>query len=453
MNVDFGAYYAVGRACFGLSDALQNAFLAETKAMADCGAMAGVDETGAAWGQKYDRRVTEVLDMVSLLGEGLQKLGTVIVQAGYNHYSADYDSVLDPAARPAVMPPVPTPSCRYYGSPPSAGGPGRGLREAADSLIRLADKVGIDIPDGDTDSLQTAADAWNRLQNGHTVELASVLKNAAIVMERNDVADAAEFTRRLLDLQDAVDDILGACGELSQLCSSYKADLEHLRSAILHGILVELAWAVAGELAIATATAWITFGITAVAAGAATTAIVARYAVRIAEAVRGWRDEIRARKAQLALRDLSKTRKTVDEAQELETVADDAVAQPPKTARAPADSGRYSGGLAKVDKPDPDADKLAGRIGGQSRVRFDSDSAGREFDAVSDQYIAQAKPANFQVNKSFRSQARATFEAAQDTGRSVYYHFDGPPQAGVREKLQQYADEYKIDLVIDEAPF
>ncbi|MFB7724028.1 polymorphic toxin type 24 domain-containing protein [Nocardia sp. NPDC056100] len=317
MNVDFGTYYAVGRACFGLNDALQTAFLAETRAMADCGAMAGVDETGAAWGQKYDLRAAEVLTMVSDLGEGLQKLGNVIVQAGYNHYLADYDSILDSTVPPAAKPAGPIPACLYYGSTPSAGGPSDGLREAADSLIRLADKVGIDIPDGNTDKLQTAADAWTRLHAGHA-ELTSVLKNAASVMSRNDVEDATEFTRRLLDLQSAMDDILAACAELAQMCTTCKSDLDHLRGEILHRILVELSWAVAGELTIAIASAWFTFGITAVTMTAATAATVTRYALRITESVTTWRTGIAAARARFALRDLGRSRKTIDEAKALE---------------------------------------------------------------------------------------------------------------------------------------
>ncbi|WP_194852954.1 polymorphic toxin type 24 domain-containing protein [Nocardia sp. SYP-A9097] len=296
--------------------------------MADCGAMAGVDETGAAWGRKYDLRAAEVLTMVSDLGNGLQKLGNVIVRAGYNHYLADYDSILDSTVPPAAMPASPTPACLYYGSTPAAGGPSNGLREAADSLIRLADKVGIDIPDGNTDKLQTAADAWTRLQTAHTAELASVLKNAAAVMNRNDVEDAHEFTRRLLDLQAAIDDILNACGELAQLCTSQKSDLDHLRGELLHGILVELSWAVAGELTIAIASAWFTFGITAVVMTGATAATVTRYALRITEAVRGWRDAIATARARFALRDLSRSRRSVDEANRLQLEGVKPSAQP-----------------------------------------------------------------------------------------------------------------------------
>ncbi|MFB8004372.1 polymorphic toxin type 24 domain-containing protein [Nocardia sp. NPDC056000] len=307
---------------------MQTAFLAETRAMADCGAMAGVDETGEAWGLKYDLRAAEVLTMVSDLGEGLQKLGNVIVQAGYNHYLADYDSILDSTVPPAAKPAGPIPACLYYGSAPSAGGPSDGLREAADSLIRLADKVGIDIPDGNTDKLQTAADAWTRLHTGHA-ELTSVLKNAASVMSRNDVEDATEFTRRLLDLQSAMDDILAACGELAQLCTTCKSDLDHLRGEILHRILVELSWAVAGELTIAIASAWFTFGITAVTMTGVTAATVTRYALRITESVTTWRTGIAAARARFALRDLGRSRRSIDEAKQLETKA----IEPPKIPR------------------------------------------------------------------------------------------------------------------------
>jgi len=124
------------------------------------------------------------------------------------------------------------------------------------------------------------------------------------------------------------------------------------------------------------------------------------------------------------------------------------------TAAGPAQAGeRYSGALRQVNKPDPDADALAERINGLPRVKFENDPQGREFDTVSDEYIGQAKPARFQISKAFRAQARATFQAAGETGRGVYYHFDGPPLRGVIEKLEQYSAEYHVRLVIDTEPF
>jgi hypothetical protein len=101
---------------------------------------------------------------------------------------------------------------------------------------------------------------------------------------------------------------------------------------------------------------------------------------------------------------------------------------------------------------DPAAGKLAERIGGKPQVEF-TKNPGREFDAVSDRYVAQSKPANFQLGSNFRDQAKATFQAAKDTSRQPYFHFEGPPTPAVISKLLEYGRRYGIDPVIDTKPF
>lgn len=101
----------------------------------------------------------------------------------------------------------------------------------------------------------------------------------------------------------------------------------------------------------------------------------------------------------------------------------------------------------------PQAQALAGRIGGKAQVEFASGpNAGREFDAVSGEYVAQAKPANFGLSQAFRVQAKATFQAAVDTGRTPYFQFDGPPQSGVIQAVNRYAERYGVQPVIDTNP-
>ena len=51
---------------------------------------------------------------------------------------------------------------------------------------------------------------------------------------------------------------------------------------------------------------------------------------------------------------------------------------------------RYFGVMIKVNKPHAAADALAIRLNGVSRVRFANDT--REFDVISDLYIAQTTP-------------------------------------------------------------
>lgn len=113
----------------------------------------------------------------------------------------------------------------------------------------------------------------------------------------------------------------------------------------------------------------------------------------------------------------------------------------------------YSGELRKASNPDEAADKLGHRLHGKSRVYFENDPKKREFDAVSKDYIAQTKPALKTLNASVRNQMKASFEAAQQTGRKVYYHFEGEPAKSVIDKLYEYGKRYGVDVVIDTNPF
>ena len=97
----------------------------------------------------------------------------------------------------------------------------------------------------------------------------------------------------------------------------------------------------------------------------------------------------------------------------------------------------------RVNAKDRAAGALAERIRGEASVRFD---------AVSAEDVAQAKPANFTLNKAFRDQAKATFEVAAQSGRTPYFQFDGPPGPGVLRTLGRYADRYGIEPVIDLTP-
>ena len=111
-------------------------------------------------------------------------------------------------------------------------------------------------------------------------------------------------------------------------------------------------------------------------------------------------------------------------------------------------SGRYTGSLRKVNKPDVEADMLAKKLGGESRVKFDSDKSNREFDVVSDQYIGQAKEIN-NVGSSFRNQAKATFEAAQETNKKVYYQLNSDTNPEVIKQIKKYSERYKVEVVIE----
>ncbi|GAE05128.1 restriction endonuclease fold toxin [Paenibacillus sp. JCM 10914] len=56
------------------------------------------------------------------------------------------------------------------------------------------------------------------------------------------------------------------------------------------------------------------------------------------------------------------------------------------------------------------------------------------------------------MNKKVRDQMKATFEAAEQTGKKVYYHFEGEPAQSVIDKLHEYSQRYGIDVHIDTDP-
>ncbi len=109
----------------------------------------------------------------------------------------------------------------------------------------------------------------------------------------------------------------------------------------------------------------------------------------------------------------------------------------------------FSGGLVKNNKVDEAADALSKKIGGESRVSFANDPLKREFDVISDMFIGQTKSTT-QLGSSFRSQAKATFEAAKANNKSVYYEFTGgTPSKEVLDKLTEYSKRYGVELKID----
>ena len=116
--------------------------------------------------------------------------------------------------------------------------------------------------------------------------------------------------------------------------------------------------------------------------------------------------------------------------------------------------GQYSGDLVKVPKYDPQAEKLLSqRIkDGQTCMKFSNDPLGKEFDIINKEFIIETKPALRSIGSAFRQQAKRTFEAAKQTGRKVYFHFDGQPSSEIISKLNKYQKKYSIEMIIDTKP-
>ena len=284
-DVDTETFYAVGKGLFEKAGKLYDAFNVNVSILGGTGSMAGTDDAGRAWATSYDERVKEVLGAVNDLTKALENYGGVVMQAGYNHAAAEHNATPGNQGPAPAMPPEPASTSGVLSAPPSAGGPGRGLVDA----IGLMQQVGVPVPDGDTDKVSTAADAWDRLATVYqTKTIAEGLEVDARTFRDTQSSEVEYIVRDLDELRDAMTSVTDGCAELSQSCKDYKSALDDLRKQ-LEGILEDLAIELAVTAAIGIAASFVSFGAGAVAGTAKAAQSITKFARIISEAVGAWK--------------------------------------------------------------------------------------------------------------------------------------------------------------------
>jgi hypothetical protein len=102
-------------------------------------------------------------------------------------------------------------------------------------------QLGVPVPDGDTDKVSKAADAWDRLATVYqTKTIAEGLEVDARTFRDTHSPEVDYIVRDLEELRDAMTSVTDGCAELSQSCKDYKSALDDLRTQ-LEGILEDLA--------------------------------------------------------------------------------------------------------------------------------------------------------------------------------------------------------------------
>jgi hypothetical protein len=284
-DVDPETFYLVGKRLYELAGQMYDAFAVNVVMLGETGAMAGSDDAGTAWATSYDARAREILDAVNDLTLAMENYGGVVIQAGHNHAIAEHNATPG-AGAPPERPPEPVSVAGVLTAPPSAGGPGQGL---IDNALGLVGQIGVPVPDGDTDKVDKAAQAWDRLATVYqTKTVPEALDVQAGIFSNTSTPEVEYIGKDLGELRDAANAILGACGELAQSCRDYRAALEDLRGQ-LTGILEDLAIELAATAAIGIAASFVTFGVGAVAATAKTAHTITKFAGIIRTAVTGWK--------------------------------------------------------------------------------------------------------------------------------------------------------------------
>lgn len=284
-DVDPETFYLVGKRLYELAGQMYDAFAVNVAILGETGAMAGSDDAGTAWAASYDARAREILDAVNDLTVAMENYGGVVIQAGYNHAMAEHNATPG-AGAPPTRPPEPASVAGVLTAPPSAGGPGEGL---IDNALGLVDQIGVPVPDGDTDKVDKAAQAWDRLATVYaTKTVPEALDVQAGIFSNTSTPEVEYIGKDLGELREAAKEILAACSELSQSCKDYRAALDDLRNQ-LKGILNDLAVELAATAAIGIAASFVTFGVGAVAATAKTAHTITKFAGIIRTAIAGWK--------------------------------------------------------------------------------------------------------------------------------------------------------------------
>jgi hypothetical protein len=285
-DVDPDTYYAVGRGLFEKASKLYDAFNVNVTILGGTGSMAGTDDAGTAWATSYDERAGEVLGAANDLIKAMENYGGVIIQAGYNHAVAEHDATPGNRGPAPSKPPEPAGVAASLTAPPSAGGSGHGLLDGA---IGLVEQIGVPVPDGDTDKISKAADAWDRMATVYqTKTIVEGLGVDARTFRDTKSPEVDYIVRDLQELHDATAALLECCAELAQSCRDYKSALDDLRDQ-LEGILKELATELAVTAAVAIAASFVSFGAGAVAGSAKAAQSITKYARIIAEAIGAWK--------------------------------------------------------------------------------------------------------------------------------------------------------------------
>lgn len=316
LDLDPQDYYDVADVCVRVAAEFFGAANQHLEQLYGCGSMAGSYEEAAAWASSYDARANEALDTIRFLAEAIHHYGNVVAQLGFNHAMADYNAAVAAGHHSQLPPdPPPVPSAPMFVCKvpvPSAGGDGGLL----DSGLGLVEKIGVIVPDGDTDKLEIAMAAWAAIAaDAACAAVPDALERAAAAFDSVTAPDAVFVDEDLRVLKAAADDVLNAANELGVSCEEHRDGLNELRGDLvvkLEGLRDDLLKELAITAAIGVAASFVTFGLGAIAASARAVSIAARFASPLRRVIDVWKSARNLGRGVERERDLQRRQKELD---------------------------------------------------------------------------------------------------------------------------------------------
>ncbi|MFC3433121.1 hypothetical protein ACFOS0_02745, partial [Nocardia seriolae] len=223
VTVNPQAFYDAAKKLSDLAKDLATARTDLTTGLAGTGSMAGSTDSAKQWATGYDKRASSAADTASRLVRSTNHLSYLVALAGYNHALANYNADTNPNkgnAPDKPSDPGTAATVVNWVHPPAAGGPGHGLET---SIPNLLESIGIPVPDGNTDKLKTAADAWHKYANCDAVANAQLTIGSA--MAKINGIDSPEVDAIL----DQLDTLSSSAGDLETATSNLEADCHNLK--------------------------------------------------------------------------------------------------------------------------------------------------------------------------------------------------------------------------------
>ncbi|MFE6925766.1 hypothetical protein ACFVAV_32460 [Nocardia sp. NPDC057663] len=242
LEVDPKVYYQAATNCFDAAASLFDSFTYIFGELNGYGMMAGRDEDGRAWATSYDQSARDAVAFYGQTYKTLRAYGTALNDLGFEH--AKSDAAIKGTAQPER--PADSASTATFGPyalPASAaGGTPQGLAETA---IDVLDTINCPLPDGNTDTLAKAADAWDRLgriyQNTNAKDKITI---AASLFDGVTSNDAMQVREDLKKIEKSIAALLDTCKQISKSCTDYQGAIQELRNEIkefIEAIITEAA--------------------------------------------------------------------------------------------------------------------------------------------------------------------------------------------------------------------
>lgn len=277
--IDAQDYFEAATALFGVATSLSSAHQKVISSLSGTDSMAGTDDKGVEFSNTYDQQTSKFESYGRNLIGAVQNYGRVLRQAGINHANAEADSNIN-GAKPPQPPADPGAAIMACSAiPQSAGGTSDGLME----YIGLLEKVGVPVPNGDTDKLGKAETAWSSLSglSSGFVGKISPIKDKIDVLNGDEIDTIVED---LEELDGLVENYTELGSALKDVCAQHKEYLDKLREE-LESILKSLAIDLGITAVIGIVSSFVSFGAGGAIAGGKAVATIAKYAIRIKDAI------------------------------------------------------------------------------------------------------------------------------------------------------------------------